>query len=99
MKVNTHSENVLIQSAMYADILGVAKLLVGGVNPNCRDAEGMTPLMIASVGNHGIIIALLILAGADVNAVGPVGMTPLAMARANRGSSEAEAMLVLGGAE
>ena len=93
----SNSENVLIQSAMYGDGVGVAKLLLGGCNPNCVDAECLTPLHMASVNNHAVIVALLILAGADVDADGPVGMTPLAIARANH-AVEAESMLVLGGA-
>jgi ankyrin len=50
----------------------VAQLLNAGADPNARDIDGRTPLMLASAHIKGSVVRLLLDAGADVNATLPV---------------------------
>ncbi len=50
----------------------VAQLLNAGADPNARDIDGRTPLMLASAHIKGSVVRLLLDAGADVNAALPV---------------------------
>jgi uncharacterized protein len=61
-----------------ADLSGATDLLRSGADPNRRDAEGLTPLMIASGYGQPQMVELLLTAGADVLAIDPrAGVTAL----------------------
>ena len=57
------------------------KYLVHGVDPDTRNSEGLTALMVAALEGNADLAALLLSYGADVNArIGNYGMTALKMA-------------------
>ena len=56
------------------------QLLASGIDPDSRDSEGLTPLMIAAYINDSAIIELLLKNGADINACDNKGCTPLVYA-------------------
>jgi ankyrin repeat protein len=67
----------LVTAIRNADAQAVRKLLENGTDVNARDAEGNTPLMLASYYASPECLELLIEKGADVNAVNKAGATPL----------------------
>jgi surface antigen len=83
----THYNDVISATVM-RDGAAVKELLDDGKSPNLRQADGMTPLMIA-VGNGDANIATLLLQkGADPNLRASGGATALSIAKA-RGSAGA----------
>jgi len=56
------------------------QLLASGIDPDSRDSEGLTPLMIAAYINDSAIIELLLKNGADINACDNKGCTSLVYA-------------------
>ena len=60
-----------------ADAEAVGKLIEAGANVNARDAEGNTPLILASFYASPECVELLIENGADVNAANQAGATAL----------------------
>ena len=67
----------LVTAIRNADAQAVRKLLENGADVNARDAEGNTPLILASFYASPECLALLIENGADVNAANKAGATPL----------------------
>ncbi|MEZ7890789.1 MAG: ankyrin repeat domain-containing protein [Candidatus Wallbacteria bacterium] len=58
----------LITAIEKSDFQSVKKLIADGQDVNCRDQNGVTPLMAASGIGNMALITLLVDAGADVNA-------------------------------
>ena len=67
----------LVTAIRHADAQAVRKLLENGTDVNARDAEGNTPLILASFYASPECLELLIEKGADVNAANKAGATPL----------------------
>ena len=67
----------LIAAIRDADVHAVRKLIENGADVNARDAEGNTPLILASFYASPICVALLLEKGADANAVNEAGVTAL----------------------
>jgi ankyrin repeat protein len=67
----------LITAIRNADARLIRKLLDNDVDVNARDAEGNTPLILASFYASPECIELLVHQGADVNAANKAGATPL----------------------
>lgn len=61
-------------------VLEVARLLEGGMNPDERDGQRLTPLMRATRANQVEICRLLLFAGADANLEDPEGVAVWKMA-------------------
>ena len=97
MKVN--DEKYLIQSACYGYIVGVARSLVSGADPNVVDAEGHSALHYAVANDDGVCVALLLLAGADTRRRSVPDAPSLLEFAVESGSAAAADMLVLGGVD
>lgn len=83
--------NRLFKMAVWAGAETAVRLhLARGDDPNARDDDGLTPLMIAAARNRSIVCRLLIDAGADLAAVDPVGRTALEIAVASGAEDAAE---------
>src|SRR5262245_56667032 len=67
----------LVTAIRNADAQAVRRLLENGTDVNARDAEGNTPLILASFYASPECLELLIEKGADVNAANKAGATPL----------------------
>lgn len=93
----------LHQAAASGDVAGVTAALSRGVDPDSRDADGWTPLMLAAYGGYVGVLRTLVSAGADIDArKGFVflghGETALIWA-AREGRVEAVAQLLSSGAD
>jgi ankyrin repeat protein len=86
----------LVTAIRNADVQGARKLLDNGANVNARDAEGNTPLILASFYASPECVALLIERGADVNTANKAGATALVRAAT---SYEKTRLLVAAGAK
>src|SRR5262249_50210225 len=67
----------LVTAIRNGDVRVVRKLLDNGADVNARDAEGNTPLILASFYASPECLELLIEKGADVNSANKAGATPL----------------------
>src|SRR5262249_34951808 len=67
----------LVTAIRNADAQAVRKLLDNGADVNARDAEGNTPLILASFYASPECLELLIEKGADLNSANKAGATPL----------------------
>src|SRR6516162_4839199 len=67
----------LVAAIRNADAQAVRKLLDNGADVNARNAEGDTPLILASFYGSPECVELLVEKGADVNAANKAGATPL----------------------
>ena len=85
----------LVAAIRNADAQVVRKLLDNGADVNARDAEGNTPLILASFYASPECVELLIEKGADVNAANKAGATALIRAAT---SYEKTRLLVAAGA-
>ncbi|KAJ5887598.1 hypothetical protein N7495_007639 [Penicillium taxi] len=65
------------RSEAETEVRVVVELLEDGVDPNIRDVNGVTPLILASIRGIVDVAATLIQAGADVNSADNVGATPI----------------------
>jgi ankyrin repeat protein len=70
-----------------------------GADPNATDEAGMTPLMLAALGGHAEVAAMLLAWGADVNRTSRAGSTALRAARSNGHNSLAEFLREVGAKE
>ncbi|EQC30456.1 hypothetical protein SDRG_11776 [Saprolegnia diclina VS20] len=73
----TSDENALLNAARDGKLAQVQSYLNQGVNVNCMDNNGYTPLHTAASSGHVDVVRLLLEKGANVNACGPNGYTPL----------------------
>ena len=67
----------LVAAIRNGDIRAIRKLLDNGADVNTRDAEGNTPLILASFYASPECVALLLENGADVNTANQAGVTAL----------------------
>ena len=67
----------LVTAIRNGDVRVVRQLLDNGADVNARDAEGNTPLILASFYASPECLELLIEKGADVNSANKAGATPL----------------------
>src|SRR3989440_9526049 len=68
MKTNSsHANEQLLQATQRGDREAVLKLLQEGADINVRDAQGRTPVMIATYQHNTGMVRALFQAGADVN--------------------------------
>ena len=67
----------LVTAIRDADAQAVRKLIENGADVNARDAEGNTPLILASFYASPKCVALLLEKGADANAANKAGVTAL----------------------
>jgi ankyrin repeat protein len=74
--------NDLLTATVMRDAAAVKELLADGKNPNVRQSDGVTPLMVAAGNGDGEIATLLLARGADANARAPGGGNALSFARA-----------------
>ena len=86
----------LVTAIRNADEQAIRKLLDNGANVNARDAEGNTPLILASFYATPQCLELLMERGADVNAANKAGATALIRAAT---SYEKTRLLVAAGAK
>lgn len=70
-------EQRLAKAARGIDIVSVERLLAEGADPNSKDANGVTPLLIAAERGDVLSVEALIKRGAAVNSVDVHGRTPL----------------------
>jgi len=75
--------NDLVSAVWMGDLQSALQLLNDGKNPNARDKDGNTALMIAAKRGDLDMARLLLLNGADANAARPDGPTPLTLAAGN----------------
>lgn len=88
----------LVAKACSMANIGAAKCLIDyGADVDRRDANGLTPLALASFNRQLPIMKLLLEQGANVECTDPDGRTPLQIT-AMMGSTDAVAMLISGGA-
>ena len=73
----------LVTAIRDADAQAVRKLIENGADVNARDAEGNTPLILASFYASPKCVALLLEKGADANAANKAGVTALIRAATN----------------
>jgi hypothetical protein len=86
--------NDLITATVMRDRAAVKELLDDGKGPNARQADGMTPLMIAVSNGDADIAGMLLAKGADPSLRATGGVTALSLAKA-RGASGAELVQLL----
>jgi ankyrin repeat protein len=86
----------LVTAIRNGDVPSVRKLIEDGADVNARDAEGNTPLLMASFYAGPDCVDLLIEKGADVNAANRADVTPLIRAAT---SYEKARLLVAAGAK
>jgi hypothetical protein len=75
--------NDLVSAVWMGDLQAALQLLNDGKDPNARDKDGNTSLMIAAKRGDVDMARLLLLNGADANAARPDGPTPLALAESS----------------
>jgi hypothetical protein len=86
--------NDLVTATVMGDGAAVKELLEDGKNPNERQSDGVTPLMIAANRNDLTIASMLLAKGADPNLRADGGMNALKIAKA-RGPAAAPMVQLL----
>lgn len=89
--------NDLITAVVMRDAQAVKELLADGKDPNARQSDGLTALMVAVANGDAAIAELLLAHKADPNLRAPDGRSALAIARA-RGNTELVRLLERHGA-
>lgn len=74
--------NDLMTATVMRDAAAVKELLADGKNPNVRQSDGVTPLMVAAGNGDGEIASLLLARGADPNLKAPGGNSAMSIAKA-----------------
>ncbi len=97
VKVESGTLEELLQAIQKGDDKKVRELLRGGVNPNGKNKNGTTALLLAAYYGFETISKTLIDSGADVNYQNPSGISPLIYA-ASKGSREIIKLLLQYGA-
>ncbi len=77
-----HLESNLMEVARIGDYLAVDTYLRKGTEVNCRDKDGLTPLIWAAIQGHEEVVKLLLERGADLEAKNHNGDTALMWASA-----------------
>lgn len=92
--------NDVITATVMRDRAAVKELLDDGKNPNARQKDGLTPLMVAVSNGDADIAGMLLAKGADPNLRSQGGTTALSIAksRGSAGAGDAQ-MLVRSGAK
>lgn len=86
--------NRLLRIAVFAGVESAIKLHIQrGDNLNARDANGLTPLMIAAIRNKANVVEILLAGGADPELRDPSGLDALAIAE--KSGSQAVIALLL----
>jgi len=92
----------LFEAVKSGDADSIRRMLVAGADPDCRNEEGSTLLMVAAHSGNLPAVMALIEAGADVNASDENGWTPLMKAAYNaeldRGFADVAQALIDAGA-
>ncbi|WP_369384849.1 ankyrin repeat domain-containing protein [Methylobacillus glycogenes] len=83
----------LLTVASKGDVVTVKSLLNSGVNPNTRDADGITALMYATRKDKADVVKALLEKGADVNAKDNGGWTALMFAAKKNFVASAKVLL------
>ena len=78
-----HTEELFFAKIKINDHMTVESLLQEGINPNCVDQTGNTPLHIAASGGHINVVSVLLKHKADVHIANNAGMTTVMSAAAN----------------
>jgi ankyrin repeat protein len=93
----------LLEATKEGNVERVRECLAAGDDPNVRNADGATALMLAAHAGHLPVVQALLAAGADVNATDALGWGPLAKAvhnpDRNRGFPDVVAALIAAGAD
>ncbi len=86
--------NRLLRIAVFAGVESAVKLHIKrGDNLNARDANGLTPLMIAAIRNKANVVEILLAGGADPELRDPSGLDALSIAE--KSGSQAVVALLL----
>lgn len=91
------ASRALSEAVKAGDVAAVRAALSNEAEVRVRDADGLTPLMLAAQQRHDIIARLLLAAGSDPNESDASGMTPLIHA-AKDGNAEVVTTLLQAGA-
>jgi uncharacterized protein len=91
-------ESVFLDAAASGQLDFVKSLLDSGANIECKNNQGATALILASVKGHELVVELLLDRGADVNVKTATGITPL-MAAATAGREDVAKLLLDKGAD
>lgn len=84
--------NDLVTAVVMRDSAAVKELLSDGKDPNVRQSDGFTPLMIAAANGDTAIAQALLAARADPNLRSPGGQSALALARARNNAGLVQAL-------
>ncbi len=89
--------NDLVTAVVMRDSAAVKELLADGKDPNVRQSDGLTPLMIAAVNGDAAIAQELLSRGAQPNLRAPGGQSALSLAQARNDAAMVQ-LLQRGGA-
>lgn len=90
------SSTALLFAVERDDLERVTELLASGIDPNCVNPQGWTPLMVAAFGTNVAMVHALVRAGAQVNRQARNGSTALMKAALWGRLEIVEALLALG---